>query len=168
MFDRATAYSLGRLSGLLQSEDADTSAAARAAIEEILTRHNVTWGAFQDWKSATARPWIDAALHYGLSNLPAPPDIRPGGIWRPIPEGGSLGFGTLFQNGVVARVGPDPRTPRGAPVWLGEIDGHLVRHCGEPARFASAQEAIGAVERVAQRLFRDPAWRVVIDPTGEQ
>jgi hypothetical protein len=167
MFDRTTATRLARLQGLLGSDDAETRAAARAAIEEILVRHDATWDAFLDWMSATARPWIDAALHYGLSSLAAPPDIRPGGIWRPIPEGGSLGFGTLFKNGVVGRVGPDPRTTRGASMWLGDIDGRFVRHRGEPARFASAQEAIEAVERVAQRLFQDPAWHVVIDPTGE-
>jgi hypothetical protein len=167
MFDRATAYNLGRLSGLLQSDDAGTRAAAWVAIEEILTRHNVTWDAFQDYKSATARPWIDAALHYGLSDLAAPPDIRPGGIWHPIPEGGSLGFATLFENGVIGRVGPDPRAPPGSSLWLGVIDGRLVRQHGELAQFHSAQEAVDMIERIAQRLFQDPTWHVVIDPTGE-
>jgi hypothetical protein len=167
MFDRATAYNLGRLSGLLQSDDAGTRAAARTAIEEILARQDVTWDAFLDWMSATARPWIDAALRYGLSDLAAPPDIRPGGIWHPIPEGGSLGFGTMFKNGVIARVGPDPRTPAGSALWLGVIDGHLVRQHGQPAQFHSAQEAVDMIERIAQRLFQDPTWRVVIDPAGE-
>jgi hypothetical protein len=152
---------------LLRSDNADTRASAQAAIKDILARHNVTCDAFQDWMSDTARPWIETALHYGLSHLAAPADIRPGGVWRPIPEGGSLGFGTLFKNGVFGRVGPDPRAPAGSSIWLGEIDGHFVRQCGEPARFASAQEAIEAVERVAQRLFECPAWRVVIDPAGE-
>jgi hypothetical protein len=165
MFDSSTFAELARLSLFLRADDVDIRARAAAAIAAILHDHGTDWDAWCDYMHDVAQPLIARLRH--LPHLAAPPDLRPGGVWRPtFFKEGTVGYATRFDNGVIATVGPDPRTEEVAPAWLATIDYYFLRDAGAPARFATVEAAINMVEGMAPRLFREPAFRAAIDPAG--
>jgi hypothetical protein len=161
MLDLATHRELARLTGFLISSDADTRRAAAVAIEALLATHGTTLEAY----NAEMEKYRPLADHLDKERLLVPPCIRPGGEWFPLPSrDGTLGYATLFDNGVSAYVIPTRRA--GGVMWYATIDRTVLTDGGIEVLFPYVRQAIETVERVAQRLFQHPAWGVVIDPTG--